>query len=52
MTGLSERTITRTIKALEAGDYVKKEGWNITLTYDQYKQLKQLIADRMNEMER
>ncbi len=47
MTGLSERTITRTIKRLEADGYLTKEGWNITLTRNQYLRLRRLIDGRL-----
>ena len=50
MTGLSERTITRTIKSLESGGYIAKEGWNITLSQEQYQRLQKLADSRMNEI--
>ena len=50
MTGLSERTITRAIKNLEAQGYITKEGWNITLNKEQYQRLKQLVDAKMSEI--
>ncbi len=51
MTGLSERTITRTLKELEANGYIDREGWNILMTHEQYERIKALIEDKISEIE-
>lgn len=50
MTGLSERTVTRTIKNLVLEGYITKKGWNIIMNADQYQRLKKLTDEKMNEM--
>lgn len=50
MTGLSERTITRTLKDLEEKEYISREGWNILMTYEQYLRIKALIDDKISEI--
>ena len=51
MTNLSERTVTRAIKELEAEGMIQKDGWDITITKEQYQMLKNQIDQKMNEME-
>ena len=50
MTGLSERTITRALKELEEKKLITRNGWNIVMTWNQYKQIKELMKDQINEM--
>lgn len=50
MTGLSERTITRTLKDLEAKKYISRQGWNILMTREQYLLIKALIEDKISEI--
>lgn len=50
MTGLSERTITRTLKSLEEKGYIAREGWNILMTREQYFMIKALIEDKISEI--
>ncbi len=38
VTGLSERTITRALKELEEKKLITRNGWNIVMTWNQYKQ--------------
>jgi len=49
-TGLSERTVTRTLKELEEKGYIAREGWNILITYEQYQRIKALIEDKISEI--
>lgn len=46
-TGVSERTITRTLKDLEQKGYITREGWNLILTPEQYRMVRALIEDKM-----
>lgn len=50
MTGLSERTITRTLKDLEEKEYISRDGWNILMTYEQHLRIKALIDDKISEI--
>lgn len=50
MTGLSERTITRTLKDLEEKGYITREGWNILITQEQFLWIKELIEDKISEI--
>lgn len=50
MTGLSERTITRTLKDLEEKGYITRDGWNILMTNRQYETIKGLIEDKISEI--
>lgn len=50
-TGLSERTITRTLKEFESKGYISRSGWDIVASRGQYKLLKELIEDKINTME-
>ena len=50
VTGLSERTITRALKELEEKKLITRNGWNIVMTWNQYKQIKELMKDQINEM--
>ena len=50
VTGLSERTITRALKELEEKKLITRNGWNIVMTWKQYKQIKELMKDQINEM--
>lgn len=50
MTGLSERTITRTLKDLESKKYISREGWNILITQEQYLRIKALVEAKISEI--
>ncbi len=50
MTGLSERTITRTLRDLEEKGYITRDGWNILMTDSQYESIKTLIEDKISEL--
>ena len=45
VTGLSERTITRALKELEEKKLITRNGWNIVMTWNQYKQIKELMKE-------
>lgn len=46
-TGVSERTITRTLKDLEQKGYITREGWNLIITPEQYHMIQAVIEDKM-----
>lgn len=50
MTGLSERTITRTLKNLEERGCITRDGWNILMTKEQFSQIQSLIEDKIMEI--
>lgn len=50
MTGLSERTITRTLKNLEEKGCITRDGWNILMTQEQFLQIQSLIEDKIIEI--
>lgn len=47
MTGLSERTITRSLAELGKRGLITKNGWNIVITNRQYLMLKEIINDKI-----
>lgn len=49
-TGLSERTVTRTLKEFETNGIITRSGWDIVLTKEQYFQLKELVDHKINKM--
>lgn len=50
ITGVSERTVTRTITDLANRGYLSKDGWNIVMNREQHKQIEMLIEDRIQEL--
>lgn len=46
-TGVSERTITRTLKNLEQNGCITREGRNLILTSEQHLMIKELLADKI-----
>ena len=44
-TGLSERTVTRVLKDLEAKSYISRQGWNVIISFEQYQKLKEMLED-------
>lgn len=50
-TGLSERTVTRTLKEFESKGIITRSGWDIVLTNKQYLQLRELVDNKLNKME-
>lgn len=50
ITGVSERTVTRTITALVNKGYLSKDGWNIVITREQSKKIKALIENKIQEI--
>lgn len=46
-TGVSERTITRTLKDLEQKGFLTRDGWNLVINKEQYLMLRALIEDKM-----
>ena len=49
--GVSERTVTRTLKALEEKGCITRDGWRILLTREQYEMIRGLLEDKMYEFE-
>ena len=49
-TGLSERTVTRSLKEFEAEGKITRSGWDIVLTKEQYLNLKKLVENKINKM--
>lgn len=49
-TGLSERTITRTLKEFESKGNISRSGWDIVVSRKQYEILKGLIEEKINTM--
>lgn len=50
ITGVSERTVTRTITALVNKGYLAKDGWNIVITEEQSRKIKGLIENKIEEI--
>lgn len=50
ITGVSERTVTRTITDLVNKGYLSKDGWNIVITREQHKKIKALIENKIQEI--
>lgn len=50
ITGVSERTVTRTITDLANRGYLTKDGWNIVINRAQHRALRELITDRIQEL--
>ena len=50
ITGLSERTVTRTLKEFETNGEITRLGWDIVLDREQYLNLKKLVDDKINKM--
>ncbi len=50
ITGVSERTVTRTVTALVNKGYLSKDGWNIVITKEQSKKIKALIENKIQEI--
>lgn len=50
-TGLSERTVTRTLKALEEKGCITREGWRIRMSEAQYQMIRGLLEDKLYEFE-
>lgn len=46
-TGVSERTITRTLKDLEQKGFLTRDGWNLVINREQYRMIRALIEDKM-----
>lgn len=44
-TGLSERTVTRLLKGLEAKNYISRKGWDIRVSFEQYQKLKEMLEN-------
>lgn len=49
-TGLSERTVTRSLKEFESKGEITRSGWDIVLTKGQYLNLKKLVDHKINKM--
>lgn len=49
--GLNIRTVTRAIKQLVDDNYITKNGRKIVITEEQYEKIKQLIADKIEQLE-
>lgn len=49
ITGVSERTVSRTITALVNKGYLSKDGWNIVITEEQSRKIKALIENKIEE---
>ena len=50
ITGLSERTVTRTLKEFETNGEITRSGWDIVLTREQYLNLRELVDDKLSKM--
>lgn len=50
ITGVSERTVTRTVTSLVNRGDLSKNGWNIVITREQSKKIKALIEDKIQEI--
>lgn len=50
ITGVSERTVTRTITDLANRGYIAKDGWNIVINKEQHKMIRALVEDRIQEL--
>lgn len=44
-TGLSERTVTRVLKDLEAKSYISRKGWSVKVSFEQYQKLKEMLEN-------
>lgn len=49
--GVSERTVTRTLKSLEEKGCITREGWKIRIDEAQYGKIRELLEDKMYEFE-
>lgn len=49
ITGVSERTVTRTVTDLVNKGYLAKDGWNIVITEEQSQKIKGLIENKIQE---
>lgn len=49
VTGVSERTITRALKDLEEQKLISRDGWNIVMTWEQYRKIRELVRVQINE---
>lgn len=45
----SERTITRALKDLEEQKLISRDGWNIVMTWEQYRKIRELVRVQINE---
>lgn len=50
ITGVSERTVTRTITDLANRGYLTKDGWNIVINREQHSQIEMLVEDKIQEL--
>lgn len=50
ITGVSERTVTRTITDLANRGYLSKDGWKLVITKEQHKKIRALVEDRIQEL--
>ena len=49
--GVSERTVTRTLKSLEEKGCIARDGWKIRIDEQQYGMIRELLEDKMYEFE-
>ena len=49
--GVSERTVTRTLKLLEEKECITRDGWKIRINEQQYRRLRELLEDKLYEFE-
>ena len=49
--GVSERTVTRTLKSLEEKGCITRDGWKIRIDEQQYGMIRELLEDKMYEFE-
>ena len=49
VTGVSERTITRALKNLEEQKLISRDGWNIVMSWEQYRKIRELVRVQINE---
>lgn len=50
-TGLSERTVTRALKELEAEGCITRDGWDVLITREQYQSIRERIKSLVSEWE-
>lgn len=49
--GISERTVTRTLKGLEEKGCITREGWKIRISKKQYQMIQELLKDKLYAFE-
>ena len=49
--GISERTVTRTLKGLEEKGCITREGWKIRISEKQYQMIRELLEDKLYAFE-